>query len=67
MNRYSTISKVLTVLKWRMITRWGLVKIEGTFYNRTTIPEFSEDRTTSVPSVVKTSSHMEQYPRTGIN
>jgi len=38
--------------------RWvGLVKIEVTFYNRTTTPECSEDRT-AVPSVVKTESEL---------
>jgi len=30
------------------------VKMEGKFYDRTTTPECSEDRTASVPSVVKT-------------
>ena len=34
-------------------TKWGLVKIEGKFHDRTTTPECSEDRT-AVPSVVKT-------------
>jgi len=29
------------------------VKIEGKFYDRTTTPESTEDRTASVPSVVK--------------
>ena len=37
-------------------SRWGLVKIEGEFHNRTTTPECSEDGTASVPSMVKTES-----------
>ena len=37
--------------------RWGLVRIEGEFYERTTTAEGNEDRTV-VPSVVKTESEL---------
>ena len=37
--------------------RWGLVKIEGEFHNRTTTPECSEDWT-AVPSMEKTESEL---------
>ena len=37
--------------------RWGLVKTEGEFYDRTTTPDCSADRR-AVPSVVKTESEL---------